>query len=84
MLNGPAARLDSPLLALGIPTTAVSEPMRASFGTLSPTFQPKDLSTGRLQAILDSLEDAVLLVDALEQPLYVNEAVFELLGLTGV
>ena len=81
MLNGPAARLDSPLLALGIPTTAVSEPMRASFGTLSPTFQPKDLSTGRLQAILDSLEDAVLLVDALEQPLYVNEAVFELLGL---
>ena len=81
MLNGPAARLDSPLLSLGVPTTAVSEPMRASFGTLSPTFQPKDLSTGRLQAILDSLEDAVLLVDALEQPLYVNEAVFELLGL---
>jgi signal transduction histidine kinase len=81
MLNGPAAHLNSPLLALGMPTTAVSEPMRASFGTLSPTFQPKDLSTGRLQAILDSLEDAVLLVDALEQPLYVNEAVFELLGL---
>ncbi|MDA0672265.1 MAG: ATP-binding protein [Cyanobacteria bacterium] len=81
MLNGPAARLDATVLSLGAPITAISEPMRASFGTLSPTFQPKDLSTGRLQAILDSLEDAVLLVDALEQPLYVNEAVFELLGL---
>ncbi|MGD1906988.1 MAG: sensor histidine kinase [Leptolyngbyaceae cyanobacterium] len=30
--------------------------------------------------MLDGLEDAVLLVDALEQTLYVNEAVFELLG----
>jgi signal transduction histidine kinase len=81
MLNGPAARLDHTLLTLGAPITAVSEPIRTGFGSLSPTFQPKDLSTDRLQAILDSLEDAVLLVDALEQPLYVNEAVFDLLGL---
>ncbi len=81
MLSGPASTLDHTLLTLGAPITAVSEPIRTAFGTLSPTFQPKDLSTGRLQAILDSLEDAVLLVDALEQPLYVNEAVFDLLGL---
>jgi two-component system NtrC family sensor kinase len=67
-------------LTLGAPVTAISEPLRTAFGTLSPTFQPKDLTTGRLQAILDGLEDAVLLVDALEQPLYVNEAVFDLLG----
>ncbi len=82
MLKGDFTMMDHHnLVTLGAPVTAISEPLRTAFGTLSPSFQPKDLTTGRLQAILDGLEDAVLLVDALEQPLYVNEAVFDLLGL---
>ncbi|NJN22993.1 MAG: PAS domain-containing sensor histidine kinase [Leptolyngbya sp. RL_3_1] len=80
MPKGNVTKMMDPLITLGAPVTAISEPLRTAFGTLSPTFQPKDLTTGRLQAILDGLEDAVLLVDALEQPLYVNEAVFDLLG----
>ena len=84
MLKGNFTTMDPTLIKLGAPVTAISEPLRTAFGTLSPTFQPKDLTTGRLQGILDGLEDAVLLVDALEQPLYVNEAVFELLGFNPV
>jgi two-component system NtrC family sensor kinase len=84
MVTGSSSPVHNRLLALGAPTTAVSEPLRTAFGTVSSTFQPRDLSTDRLQAILDSLEDAVLLVDALEQPLYVNGAVFRLLGLNPV
>lgn len=81
MLNGSFSRDQHTLVALGLPTTAVSEPLQTAFGSLSPTFLPKDLSSDRLAAILDRLEDAVLLVDALEQPLYVNQAVFRLLGI---